>query len=50
MARLIEATPVLEGKDAERFLRSIEDSTLTQERSEYLGTLARESKAADKEE
>lgn len=48
MARPIEATPVLEGKDAENFLRSIEDPKPTPERLEYLTALAEESKAAEK--
>jgi len=48
MARPIEATPVLEGKDAQDFLRSIEDSKPTRERLEYLSALAQESRAAEK--
>lgn len=48
MARPIEVTPVLEGKDAERFLRETRDVRITVERMTWLASVAEESKKAEK--
>lgn len=50
MARPIEATPMLEGKDADNFLRAVQDAQPSAERLEWLDKLARESKSVEKEE
>jgi len=49
MARPIEATPILKGKDAETFLSETSLSQpLSQERLEWMERLAQESKDADR--
>ncbi len=48
MARPIEATPVLKGKDAEVFLRETRNVQVTIERREWLASVAQESKQAEK--
>lgn len=47
MARPIEPTPVLTGKDAKDFLAKTENAVLTTKRSQYLDDLARASEAAE---
>lgn len=47
MARPIESTPVLKGKDADAFLRQTRDVVVTPERREWLETLAKQSKKAE---
>jgi hypothetical protein len=49
MARPIEATPVLKGKDARTFLAQIKiEKPLSGERAHWLQNLAQESKSAEK--
>jgi len=48
MARPIEATPVLKGKDAQEFLRVTRNVEVTTERLTWLATVAKESKQAEK--
>jgi hypothetical protein len=49
MARPIEATPVLKGKDARTFLDQIRiDQPISAQRIEWLHQLARESKTSEK--
>ena len=47
MARPIESTPVLKGKDAAAFLRQTRDVTVTPERREWLESLAKQSRKAE---
>lgn len=47
MARPIEATPVLRGKDAKEFLSRMNAVVMTAERREWLESAARESKEAE---
>ena len=49
MARPIEPTPFLKGEDATTLLRSMEGSEMTQERAEYLKSLAIESQKAEQD-
>ncbi len=48
MARPIEVTPVLKGKDAQNFLRETRVVQVTTERRDWLALVARESKQAEK--
>jgi hypothetical protein len=48
MARPIEATPVLRGKDAEVFLRQMNSAVMTLERQRWLESVATESKRVEK--
>jgi hypothetical protein len=48
MARPIEATPVLKGKDAEVFLRQMNSAVMTPERQRWLESVAAESKRVEK--
>lgn len=48
MAKPIEATPILKGKDAEAFLLATQKVTITAERMEWLASIAEESKQAEK--
>jgi hypothetical protein len=48
MAKPIEATPVLKGKDAEKFLREMNSAVMTDDRHRWLESVAAESKAAEK--
>jgi hypothetical protein len=47
MARSIDVTPVLTGKDADRFLRETRNVVITPERRAWLESLAEESKKAE---
>jgi hypothetical protein len=49
MARPIEATPILKGKDAEAFLRRMETVVVTKERVAFLKTAALQSKKAERD-
>jgi|GEM_PF-1319083 hypothetical protein len=49
MARPIEATPILKGKDAEALLRRAESVVVTKERIAFLKTAALQSKKAEKD-
>ena len=48
MARPIEATPVLEGRDAERFLDSVKTERISEDRQRWMDNVVRESKVAEK--
>jgi len=48
MARPIEATPVLKGKDAKSFLKSVRSVTVTGQRMEYLRATAEKSRRAER--
>ena len=49
MARPIEATPVLKGKDARKFLDQVRiEKPIPVQRQEWLKKLARESKSSEK--
>jgi len=48
MAKPIEATPVLKGKDARMFLSQMNSAIMTPERMQYLESVAAESKRAEK--
>jgi hypothetical protein len=48
MARPIEVTPILKGKDAQAFLRETRDVQVTTERRDWLASVAQESKKAEK--
>ena len=48
MARPIEVTPVLKGKDAKLFLQQTRSVVVTEERIEWLKTVAEQSKKAEK--
>ena len=47
MARPIEVTPVLKGKDAQAFLRETRDVQVTTERLSWLASVAQESRQAE---
>lgn len=47
MARPIEVTPVLKGKDAKRFLKSVRGVVVTRERMEWLRATSEKSKRAE---
>ncbi len=47
MARPIEPTPVLKGKDAKAFLARMEAAVMTPERLSWLESIAAESKRAE---
>lgn len=47
MARPIEPTPVLKGKDAKDFIKRMDAAVMTQERATYLRSAAEESKRAE---
>lgn len=47
MARPIEVTPVLKGKDAKSFLRSVRSVVVTSERMEFLKSASEKSKKAE---
>lgn len=47
MARPIEATPILKGKDAREFLRATLNVRITKERKDWLASIAHESKQAE---
>lgn len=47
MARPIESTPVLKGKDAKAFLHATASVVITSERLEYLRSAAEQSKRAE---
>lgn len=49
MARPIEATPILKGKDADALLRRAESVVVTKERIAFLKTAALQSKKAEKD-
>jgi hypothetical protein len=49
MARPIEATPVVKGKDAEVFLRRMERVVVTEKRMAFLKTAALQSKKAERD-
>jgi hypothetical protein len=48
MARPIEATPVLKGKDAKSFLKSVRSVVVTGQRMEYLKATAEKSRKAER--
>lgn len=48
MARPIEVTPILKGKDALKFLRETSNPKVTAERLQWLASVALESKQAEK--
>lgn len=49
MARPIEATPILKGKDARAFLKEVKvERPASAQRLQWLDKLARESKSAEK--
>jgi hypothetical protein len=48
MAKPIEATPVLKGRDAQRFLAQMNSAVMTTERLQYLKSVAAESKKVEK--
>ncbi len=48
MARPIEATPVLKGKDAKDFLREMNSAVMTEERLRWLRSVAEESKQVER--
>lgn len=49
MARPIEATPVLKGRDADQFLESVKMAQpVSQDRQRWMDDLVRQSKAAEK--
>jgi hypothetical protein len=47
MARPIEPTPVLKGKDAKDFIERMDAAVMTRERATYLRSAAEESKRAE---
>jgi len=47
MARPIEATPVLEGRDAESFLESVRPKPVSEERQRWMQELVQQSKKAE---
>ena len=47
MARPIEPTPVLKGKDAKDFIERMDAAVMTRERLTYLRSAAEESKRAE---
>ena len=49
MARPIEPTPILEGRDAEKFLDSVKvTAPMPEDRSRWMDDLARQSKAVER--
>lgn len=50
MARPIEVTPILKGKDAQAFLEETTRVVVTQERMEWLRTVSEKSKRAEQGE
>jgi hypothetical protein len=50
MARPIEPTPVLKGKDAKVFIARMNNAVMTSQRLEWLKSAAEESKQAEKKE
>lgn len=50
MARPIEVTPVLKGKDAKAFLTSLKEVVVTKERLAWLKSVSEKSKRAEKKE
>ncbi|VVB53002.1 Uncharacterised protein [uncultured archaeon] len=48
MAKPIEATPILKGKDARALLARLNSAVMTPERMQYLESLAAESKRSEK--
>lgn len=50
MARPIERTPVLKGKDAKAFLTALRRVVVTKERMEWLKSVSEKSKRAEKKE
>jgi hypothetical protein len=49
MARPIEVTPVLKGKDARVFMEQTQNVVVTKERVEWLKSVAEQSKKAEKD-
>lgn len=47
MARPIEPTPILKGKEAKEFIEKMDAAVMTKERLTYLHSAAEESKRAD---
>jgi hypothetical protein len=47
MARPIEPTPILKGKDAKDFIAKMDAAVMTEERLTYLRSAAEESKRAE---
>lgn len=50
MARPIEVTPVLKGKDAKNFLTALRNVVVTKERIEWLKCVSEKSRRAEKKE
>ena len=48
MARPIEATPVLKGRDAERFLDSVRPEPVSEERQRWMQELIQQSREAER--